>query len=62
MNELTDLLEYGELRLWRCYRYYYAELIFEIPAGEIRMIQARESTIEELLNSIRSELSELARN
>ena len=62
MYELQDLLEYGELRLWKCYHWYYAELIFEIPAGEIKMIQARESTIEELAYSLRIEVAELARS
>jgi hypothetical protein len=62
MNELQDVLEYGELRLWKRYRWYYAELIFEIPAGEIKMIQARESTIEELAYSLRIEVEELARS
>lgn len=62
MTELQDLLEYGELRLWKCYKHYYGELIFKIPAGEIKMIQARESTLEELAYSLKLEVEELARS
>lgn len=60
MSELIDLVEYGELRIWRTFRHYYGELIFEIPAGEIRMIQARESTLEELAYTLKLEVEQLA--
>jgi hypothetical protein len=60
VNDLIELIEYGEVRIWRNNTHYCGELIFEIPAGEIRMILARESTLEELFYSLRLEVEQLA--
>lgn len=56
---ITALMEYGELRLWNCERYYYAELNLEIPADGCAMIQAKERTLEETLKSLWAELGRM---
>ena len=60
MEHIPDLLEYGELSLYRCDHWHYAELVLEIPADNTRMIVSKEETLEEALTTLREELGKLA--
>jgi hypothetical protein len=60
VKHIPELLEYGELKLYRCDRWHYAELVLEIPADNTRMIVSKEETLEEALTTLREELGKLA--
>lgn len=45
MNLIRDLMEYGELRLWNCDRWVYAELHLEIPVDGVSILAAKQDTL-----------------
>ena len=60
MSELLyDLLEYGEVRLWKCDRYY-GELHLEIPADGVELIAHESDSLAGVLMRIKMQLSGLA--
>ena len=61
MSELLyDLLEYGELRFWKCDRRYYGELHLEIPADGFELIAHESDSLAGVLMRIKMQLSGLA--
>lgn len=60
MSELLyDLLEYGEVRLWKCDRYY-GELHLELPADGVELIAHESDSLAGVLMRIKMQLSGLA--
>lgn len=59
MNLIRDLMEYGELRLWNCDSWFYAELVLEIPSQGCSMLMTQEATLESALDSLLSEVKRL---
>lgn len=60
MSELLyDLLEYGEVRLWKCDQYY-GELHLEIPADGVELIAHESDSLAGVLMRIKMNLSGLA--
>lgn len=45
INLIRDLMEYGELRLWNCDRWVYAELHLEIPVDGVSVLAAKQDTL-----------------
>lgn len=56
MNLIRELMEYGELRLWSCEHFHYAELHLEIPTDGCAMLLAKDEALESALAMLRDEL------
>ena len=57
---LYELLEYGEVRLWKCDRRYYGELHLELPADGVELIAHESESLSGVLMRIKMQLSGLA--
>lgn len=58
MFELIDLLEYGEIHIYNCERFYYIELSLEIPADGVSMLAARAKTLRQAIDRLRANLDD----
>lgn len=56
---LYELLEYGEVRLWKCDRYY-GELHLELPADGAELIAHESDSLAGVLMRIKMQLSGMA--
>lgn len=56
INLIRDLMEYGELRLWNCDRWVYAELHLEIPVDGVRVLMAQQDTLFSAVHWLTREL------